>query len=272
VPFTQNDGVTLHWQEKGEGTPLLLIMGHRFSSEMWYPILPALTQAHRTIWFDNRGAGQSSYTRKLTVAQMAADAFAVMDAAGVEKAHVFGVSMGGGVALEMAVRQPARLTSLVLGCTAAFTAEKRRMPSILRNLYYLPNWALRIIMSGGRGDHGYGSAAPLDRVAIDQKMVASDKFSRPGVIAQAVAVASHITTLEAVAGVTTPTLVLHGDEDGLVPFHWGEELAMTIPGSRLVKLEGAGHNFLVAGLEKATAEVLYFFAEVDARRGSLERA
>ncbi len=266
MPFTTNDGVKLHWDERGSGTPVLLIMGHRYSSAMWYPILPALTAAHRTIWFDNRGTGQSGHSRKLTVGQMAADALAVMDAAGVDKAHVFGVSMGGGVALEMGVRHQARLRSLVLGCTGAMTPEKRRMPAIMRNLYYLPPWLLRRLLSRGDGNHGYGSAAPLDRVAIDQEMSAKDKYVTPGVIAQAAAIANHRTTLEAVAGVTTPTLVVHGDEDQLVPFAWGEELAATIPGSRLVKLQGAGHNILVAAGEPATKAVLEFFAEVDAKQ------
>ena len=265
MPFTLRDGVKIHWDEKGEGTPVLLIMGHRYSSAMWYPILPALTAAHRTIWFDNRGTGQSGYSRKLTVGEMAADAFAVMDAAGVERAHVFGVSMGGGIALEMAIQRPEWLTSLILGCTGALTAEKRRMPAIMRGLYYLPPWALRMLLSGGRGNHGYGSAAPPDRVVIDREMSDKDKYATPGVVAQAAAVSNHCTTLEAVAGITAPTLVLHGDEDELVPLAWGEELAATIPGARLVKLQGAGHNILVAAGEPATAAVLEFLAEADAR-------
>ena len=162
MPFTLRDGVKIHWEEKGEGTPVLLIMGHRYRSAMWYPILPALTAAHRTIWFDNRGAGHSGYSRKLTVGEMAADAFAVMDAAGVERAHVFGVSMGGGIALEMAIQRPERLTSLILGCTGALTAEKRRMPAIMRGLYYLPPWALRMLLSGGRGNHAKAGSGVRD--------------------------------------------------------------------------------------------------------------
>src|ERR1700679_1155666 len=97
MPFADNKGVRLHWEEKGQGTPVLLVMGHRYSSAMWYPMIPALSAEHRVIWFDNRGTGESDSTRKASVQDLADDAFAVMDAAGVERAHLFGVSMGGGV-------------------------------------------------------------------------------------------------------------------------------------------------------------------------------
>jgi 3-oxoadipate enol-lactonase len=76
-----------------------------------------LTQSHRAIWFDNRGAGEVDTTRVVTVAEMAADAMAVMGAAGVECAHMYGVSMGGGIAGEFAIRYPERAISLVLDCT-----------------------------------------------------------------------------------------------------------------------------------------------------------
>jgi len=268
MPFTGSGGVRLHWQEQGRGTPVLLVMGHRLSSEMWYPILPALTAAHRTVWFDNRGAGLSGFTRKVTVGQLAADAFAVMDAAGLDQAHVFGVSMGGGVALEMAMQQPTRVKSLVLGCTCMLTADKPRMPAIMRLLYYLPPRVLRLLMSGRDGGLGYGSAAPPERVAFDQAMLARDKFSVAGVVAQAAAVGRYSTTKEAVAALAMPALVLHGDEDTLVPFAWGAELADTLPDSRLVKLQGSGHNFLVAAGEQANIVVLDFLREADAGNGA----
>jgi pimeloyl-ACP methyl ester carboxylesterase len=265
MPFATNGGVKLHWEEGGQGTPVLLVMGHRYSSAMWYPILPALTGAHRTVWFDNRGTGQSDTTPKVTVAELAADGFAVMDAAGLKQAHVFGVSMGGVLALEMALQQPARVTSLVLGCTGILTADKPRMPAFMRALYYLPKWMLRALTPGRGADKGYGSAAPRERIDADQTMLAKDVHTARGVSAQAAALANYTVTKDAVAKIATPALVLHGDEDKLVRFAWGEELAETLPDSRLVKLEGAGHNFLVAANEKATAAVLEFLREADAR-------
>jgi pimeloyl-ACP methyl ester carboxylesterase len=263
MPLADNNGVRLHWGEQGQGSPILLVMGHRYSSAMWYPILPALAAEHRVIWFDNRGTGQSAATRNASVADLAGDAMAVMDAAQVERAHIFGVSMGGVVTLELAMQQPGRVTSLLLGCTGVLTADKPRMPAALRVLYYLPSWALRALQPNRRGDQGYGSAALPEQIAVDLAMTAKDKFNRGGVLAQAVAMAGYSTTTAAVAALTMPALVLHGDEDSTVPFAYGVELAETLPDSRFVTLEGAGHNFIVAGNAKATRAVLDFIGEVD---------
>jgi pimeloyl-ACP methyl ester carboxylesterase len=260
MAFAHNNGVRLHWQEQGDGSPILLIMGHSYSSALWYPILPALVTKHRVIWFDNRGTGESDTTPEVTLPDLAADALAVLDAAGVERAHVFGVSMGGGIALELALQQPRRAISLVLGCTGVFTRDKPRMPAFLRVLYYLPPWALRLLL---RNRTGYGSAAPPDRIAFDQAMLKQDKSTVRGVIAQAAAVSAYVVTTDRVATLTMPALVLHGDEDRLVPFAWGVELAKTLPNARLVTMHGAGHNFMVARGEQAATTVLDFIRRVE---------
>jgi len=265
MPFTVNKGVRLHWDEKGQGTPVLLVMGHRYSSAMWYPMIPILAADHRVVWFDNRGTGESDSTRKATIEDLANDAFAVMDAAGIERAHLFGVSMGGGIVLEMAMRHPERVISLLPGCTGMLTAEKPRMPAFMRALYYLPPSMLKLLMRGGQADHGYGSAANLDAVAVDQAVLAKDKFVVSGVVAQAAAIAAYGTTKEAVAKLTMPSLVIHGDEDHTVPFQWGVELAETLPNSRFLKVEGAGHNFLVAGGEPTRKIIADFINEIDQR-------
>jgi 3-oxoadipate enol-lactonase len=267
MAFTQNHGVRIHWQAQGAGTPVLLIMGHRYSSAMWYPALPALSAAHRVLWFDNRGTGETDSVTGFTVADMAADALAVMDAAGVQKAHVYGVSMGGGIALELAKLAPERVISLVLGCTAILTADKPRMPAILRLAYYLPPWILKLLLPRPKEDDqgGYGRAARPEDIARDMAMLKQDRFVTRGVVAQAAAIGGYCNTREAVAALAMPALVLHGDQDRVVPYAWGEELAATLPGARLVTLEGSGHNFLVAGRDKANAAVLDFLREVDGR-------
>jgi pimeloyl-ACP methyl ester carboxylesterase len=110
---------------------------------------------------------------------------------------------------------------------------------------------------------GYGSAAPLDRVAFDQAMLKKDKSTVRGVIAQAAAVSAYIVTTDRVATLTMPALVLHGDEDGLVPFAWAVELAKTLPNARLVTLHGAGHNFMVARGEETATALLDFVRGVE---------
>ncbi len=264
MPFAENNGVRLHWDSQGEGTPILLVMGHSYSSALWYPALPVFARQHRVITFDNRGTGASDTTRTLTVRQMAEDAVAVMDAAGVAKAHVYGVSMGGVVVQELAMWRPDRVASLIVGCAGMLTADKRRAPSAARLLYHLPPRLLKWLLTSVQSDKSYGSAAPTAAIAADRAVLAKDVFTKHGLLAQANAMARYTTTREAVAGLTLPALVLHGDEDGLVPFAWGEELAQALPNGRFVRLAGAGHNFLVARRDEANTAVLDFIRQVEA--------
>lgn len=266
MPFTENNGVRLHWDEAGSGTPILLVMGHRYSSKMWYPAIAALAAEHRVIWFDNRGTGETDTTPKVTVREMAADALAVMDAAGVRRAHIYGVSMGGVIVQEVAFLQPDRLVSLIVGCSGALTADKPRAPAFMRLLYYLPPSLLQLLTPSRGGDKGYGAAATPQAIAADLAVLAKDKFTTKGVIAQAAAMADYRVTLEAVAGLTMPALVLHGDEDSLVPIKWGEELAQILPQGRFVRIPGAGHNYMVAAPDMANRAVLDFTREIDGRQ------
>jgi pimeloyl-ACP methyl ester carboxylesterase len=262
MPFTTNNGARLHWDEKGDGTPVLLVMGHRYSSKMWYPSIPALSAHHRVIWFDNRGTGESDTTGKISVQDMAADAFAVMDAAGVDSAHIYGVSMGGVIVQEMALQKPGRVRSLIVGCSGPLTADKPRTPKIMTLLYYLPPSLLKWLFRN-RGS-GHGSAASPEAVAHDEAMAAADKHSVAGVAAQSHALADYSTTPEALARLTMPALVIHGDEDALVPIKWGQELAEILPDCQFVTIKGAGHNYIIVDPAKANGSVLDFIGRVDA--------
>ena len=105
MPYAESDGVKIYWEEHGSGPPLLLIMGLGYTLDMWNRALPALAERYRTIVFDNRGVGRSDVPPgPYSIQTMAADARAVMDAAGIDKAHVFGVSMGGMIAQEFALQ------------------------------------------------------------------------------------------------------------------------------------------------------------------------
>src|ERR1700745_204071 len=120
MAFVDNQGARIYWDEQGQGEPVLLIMGRGFPSAMWYRIRPALSARYRTIAFDNRGIGQSDVPPgPYPIALMASDAAAVLDAAGIVGAHLFGVSMVGMIAQEFVLQYPKRVLSLILGCTAA---------------------------------------------------------------------------------------------------------------------------------------------------------
>jgi pimeloyl-ACP methyl ester carboxylesterase len=270
MPFVESSGARIHWEAEGRGTPVLLIMGHLHSARMWRPLLPALTRSHRAIYFDNRGTGESSTTSRVTVAELAADALAVLDAAGVERAHVYGVSMGGGIAAEFAMHYPERTQSLILGCTMMKTAEKPSAPRIARLLYHLPHGLFRALLLNRLTPASYGSSAPADAVARDMQVLTEERFTMRGLAAQAAAIASYVTTREAVGRLDMPVLVLHGDEDGAVDVKYGREFAAAITDSRLTILEGAGHNYLVAAGPQSTAAVLEFLADVDSRRALAE--
>src|SRR5580658_704319 len=120
MPFVESQGTKIYWDEQGDGAPLLLIMGLGYSSALWHRTRPLLSQRYRTIAFDNRGVGLSDVPPgPYSIAAMASDAAAVLDAAGIARAHVFGISMGGMIAQEFALQYPTRTRSLILGCTSS---------------------------------------------------------------------------------------------------------------------------------------------------------
>src|SRR5262249_60235863 len=120
MAFTINQGCRIYWDEEGNGDPLLLIMGLGYPSVAWYRTRPVLAKEFRTIAFDNRGVGQSEMpSGPYPIPLMASDAAAVLDAAGGESAAWFWISFGGMIAPEIALQNPKRVRSLILGCTPA---------------------------------------------------------------------------------------------------------------------------------------------------------
>lgn len=264
--FLERGGVRIAWNESGSGTPILLIMGHRYSSAMWYPVFEALGDRYRLIWFDNQGTGESGARRRTSVREMTGDALAVLDAAGVDNAHVYGVSMGGGIALEFGIRHPDRTRSLILGCTMAKTPEFASKRSWLHwVIYHLPTPILKALGSR-KYNRGYGDAAPRDRIERDLARLGKDSFSRKGVWAQAVAISDYSVDPADVHAMNRPALVLHGTQDLAVPYEQGRKLSEMLPDARLVTFEDTGHNYFVAHGDRANAEVEAFIAGVEAAR------
>src|SRR3954451_18296094 len=110
----------LHFESSGEGPAVLLVMGLGLPGDAWWRTVPVLARSCQVVTFDNRGAGRSDPPDgPLTIAAMAADAVSVLDAAGIARAHVYGISMGGMIAQELALGFPDRVASLVLGATSA---------------------------------------------------------------------------------------------------------------------------------------------------------
>lgn len=272
MPFADNTtthpAVRLHWQERGSGDPVVLVMGHLFSGDMWYPVVPALAERHRVVWFDNRGAGRSGATSTATVSDLASDVRTVMDAAGIERAHVYGVSMGGGIAIQLAYESPERVRSLVLGCTALHTPTRQppplRGPFLGKLRYRLPAGLLRRVWKKSL----YGPIAPPDAVERDLDVIAKLRFSPRGVYAQDLAIHGYDLTPDKVARLAMPALILHGTDDRAVPYRHAGELEESLPAARLVTYEGAGHSFIVDCTQRANADVLAFFDTLGAETAS----
>jgi aminoacrylate hydrolase len=251
---------TINGPDEPDGDPqtLLLIMGLAGSGAMWFRLLPHVRKRYRTIVFDNRGTGNSSPVKApLTMAEMAADALAVLDATETKTAHVMGASMGGMIAQHLALDRRDRVSSLILACT---TAGGRREPPNLRLL----------VASGLRPLVGpnttFGIIAPAlysrrsrtetpERVRQDMLIRGRDRIAPLTPLMQMAAIARHDTRrrLHELAGL--PTLVVHGTEDRLISVNHGRELARLIPGSRLVELEQTGH-LIATDAEEAVADAV----------------
>jgi 3-oxoadipate enol-lactonase len=262
MPVADRGHTQIFWEELGSGEPLLLVMGLGWPRQMWARHLPALTERFRVIMLDNRGVGQTVTTSShWTLADMADDALAVLDAAGVTQAHVYGASMGGGIAQVMAIEHPERVGALILGCTAARAAQ-RHVPLWLVIRYLLP------ALLAGRQVRTvalaralvYGPATDPAVIAEDLRLL--DSLHRPaeGIRAQRRAVLDCEGSQLRLGSVRSPTLIIHGSDDRLVPFRYGEELARLIPDADLVVLPGAGHVYITDATQAADSAVLSFLA------------
>ena len=242
VAFTENKGVKIYWQEEGRGEPVLLIMGLGWSSEMWHRTKRLLTDRYRTISFDNRGAARSDVPAgPYPIATMASDAAAVLDAAGVESAHLYGVSMGGMIAQEFALQYPQRVKSLILGCTAAGGPESKRAElevlTVLTRQGMTAEEAARAI-----NPYIYDRGTPQSRIEEDMKIRLQWPATAEGFQAQL----QGIIMWEAysrIAKIAVPTLVMHGETDQLVPAENSKLIAQRISGSKLVMIPQASHIF-----------------------------
>ena len=241
------NGHELHHLQRGEGEPLLLIMGMSGTHLGWGdPFLDALARDFTVITYDHRGIGRSSRVDAgFTLAELADDAAGLLEQLGLESAHVMGVSMGGMVAQELALRHPERVRTLVIGCSYA-GGEGSALTE--------PPTFQRLAAAWASGDREQAL-----RVGWEIN-VSSDFADRPGeyerwremALALRVPLAVIRLQLQAIAGhdtsarldrIAAPTLVVHGTEDEMLPAANSRVIASRIPGARLEELEGIGHLF-----------------------------
>jgi 3-oxoadipate enol-lactonase len=240
--------VKLYYEVHGNGEPLLMIMGLGSSSASWSPELIAqLSRRFMTIVYDNRGTGQSDKPAiPYSLEMFANDAIALLDALKIERSHVFGVSMGGMIAQELALTHPSRLQTLTLGCTTC--GGKHAVPP--------PPESLKILTAprdGASDEEIIRRSWPLaySKEYIEQHRTELEA-GIPRLLAHPTSPSSYKRHLDATYGLKTydrlpaikaPTLVITGEADVLIPARNSEIIAERIPGARYHLVANAGHAF-----------------------------
>jgi len=271
MAFVENQGARIYWDEQGQGSPVLLIMGLSYPSYMWHRTRPVLTAHYKTIALDNRGVGRSDLpSGPYPIALMASDAAAVLDAAGIESAHLFGISMGGMIAQEFALQYPKRVRSLILGCTGAggptaVRAEPAATQMLMTRDKMTPEQAAEAPVP-----FIYDSATPRERIDEDIA-IRRPWFPRPeGYVAQLQGIIAW-EAYSRLSGIAAPTLVIHGENDRLVPPGNGKLIAERIPGAKLVMIPHASHLFLTDQTEVSHQAILEFLNQQTGRGESDSR-
>ena len=260
MPHATNDDCTIYYETFGspDDPTLLLVNGLgsqciNYAAE-WCELFVAA--GFHVIRFDNRDVGLSThFTDAPTdehgaayrLVDMAADAVAVLDAAGVERAHVMGLSMGGMIVQHLAIHHRERLLSMVsVMSRTGEPAYGASTPVALARLTGAPATDRdSAIANSIEGMRIWGSPefADEERCAADAGRAFDRAFDPAGVGRQYLAVGASGAWAADLPGVTTPTLVMHGTHDTLIDISGGQRTAELIPGATFVAIEGMGHDY-----------------------------
>ena len=239
------NGHSLHVQTIGRGAPLLLLMGLGAAGDKWAPNVEIYREHFRCILVDNLGAGRSDKPRlaSYSVAEMAQDACAVLDALGVERAHVNGISMGGAIAQELAIAQPQRVRSLVLTSTFASVANSFRtaIETLRDNIDVLDKAAFKRLNQWMTFAQKTQNTRPELLWEIAQND-AEYPYPMPSYAYKAQCNAClHHNAADRLGRITAPTLVAAGACDLFVPYEKTLELCEKIPNATLYLCKDGGH-------------------------------
>jgi pimeloyl-ACP methyl ester carboxylesterase len=237
------NGTTLAFKDLGPGFPLVMINGFASPMDTWNPpLLAGLARAFRVIVFDNRGTGYSAASAgPFSIPLFADDTVALMDTLGIGRAHVLGLSMGASVAQELALAHPERVERLVLVAGTCGGKEMVRMRP--------ETWAALADRSGGPAE----LADRMFSVLFTREWLAThdpwkycpevqETTSEDNAARQAEAFFSWPGSYDRLPGIHSPTLIVTGTDDAVIPQENSRILAARIPGARLAKFPGAGHG------------------------------
>ena len=263
MPVTITESTSIDYDINGEGPPLLLIGGLGFGRWAWFRQVPACSRHFETITFDARGE------RDLNggVADLAADAVALLERLRVKKAHVLGTSLGGFVAQELALLRPDLVDRLVLVCTSyGHGGPETISPWALADMIGLPSLnaerAVRRGLEAATSD-AYRAERPEEfeqivrwRLADSPSLSAYYRQMRAG---------ARFDLSRDVGHITSPTLVIHGADDRYVPVANAVALAEEIPGARLRVFDDAGHLVFIERYADVNREVVTFLKQREGR-------
>ncbi len=261
MPLVKAGSIALYYEMHGQGFPLVLIRGLGSNADHWYCQVPTLSRRFNVVIFDNRGIARSEKSKDpITIAVMAQDTVALMQGLGISKAHVLGISLGGMVAQEIAMRFPEKVRGLVLGCTHCGGGHVVRKP----------------ITDDGITPEDLYSDEPATAAKALKILFAEKTLHRTPQVIERYLEASRAhppsreilrKQREAVMGfdfwgnlpkIDAPTLVITGAEDVLVPPENSKLIAGRIPGARLEIVADGGHQFMVEQPEVANRLILDF--------------
>lgn len=232
----------IHYEETGDGPPLMLVPGLGGGGSFWAPQVAEFAAHFRVIIHDHRGAGQSTHSLiEYSVDQMAADALALMDALGIEAAHYVGHSTGGAMGQAIAQDHPERLKSLVLSATwagpdAYFRRcfENRREVLVELGLDSYARASTLVLMPP------WWIAENDDLIAEQAQRLAVNNPPLEVMISRIDAIMKH-DRRAGLGGIKTPTLVICARDDAVTPPHLSDELAGAIPDAERIMLDKGGH-------------------------------
>jgi pimeloyl-ACP methyl ester carboxylesterase len=256
------NGCELYYEVHGQGDPLVLIMGLRRNLEWWYRQIPALAEHFQVIAFDNRGAGRSDKpAMEYSIRLFADDTAGLMDALDISEARILGISMGGYLAQELALNYPAKVKSLVLGCTGcggdrAVIMSPERMEKFTANKGLNPEEILRKDM-----DIYFSDDYVVQNTETIEKFVEiSMRYYQPAdaFFRQFDACLRHDTG-DRLNQIAVPTLIMTGDDDPLVPPQNSHVLKDLIEGAELSVFPGGRHCFFIEESDRFNKEAVDFF-------------
>ncbi|MGO9452301.1 MAG: alpha/beta fold hydrolase [Candidatus Binataceae bacterium] len=256
------NGVELAYELRGAGAPLVIIHGAQGDQTMFTAMASAFAANFHVLTFDQRGSGLSEKPdMPYSIAMLADDTAALMDKVGFSAAHVIGVSMGGTIAQELALRHPQKVRALVLGCTTPGGPKAIRAAGNALSAYSTNSMSAEErgrALAESAFTRGYIESHPeIITTMIEarrQRPIDSTAFGH-----RMKAIAGH-DAYDRLAQIGCPTLVITGKDDALIPWENSRIIAERIAGAKLVILEPAGHCFWIEQAEQSRDAISRFLS------------